>query len=117
MYRPYLRLVIRRARVNPDEAIKFLEIDLANKKLEEIDGCMNYIITQIIRNQNNISDNEAKFIRGAILKVYVNPLSYFSINRFNGLICSIHDELEERKWRTVENERFLIILKLLFEHT
>lgn len=117
MWRPGYNLVIKQIEDSPAKAVKWMLTALESRKINEVDSCINYVITQIIRNKHFITENEGVFIRSIIIEVYKSPFSYFHINRFNGLITSIIDELEERDWDTAKNISFLIKLRLLYKQT
>lgn len=118
-YRPQFNIIIQQVRKgNVEEAVNRLTSFL--KKLsphKNVDGYLNYIFTQILKNHSYFLQAELVFIRTMVLEIYASPLSYHNINAFNGLVTSMIDEFEERGWDTLENITFLIRLRLLFRNS
>ena len=98
-----------------EKYIELLMKALNKQPLDKIDGCLNYVLTQLLRDNIPYDPREGIFIRGAIIEVYARPLTYEKINRFNGLITCMMDEFKERGWDTPGNTIFLFKLRLLFK--
>ena len=98
-----------------ENSIKLLMLALSKQPSDKIDGCLNYIFTQLLRTSAPYDPREGIFIRGVIIEVYTKPLTYEKINRFNGLITCMMDEFKERGWDTPSNIAFLFELRLLFK--
>jgi len=98
-------------------AVGLMMIALKSRKDTEIDGCLNYVFTQILRHNHYIFEWEGLFIRSVINRVYLNPPKYYKLNAVDGLISRIRKELVRRDWLTPQASGFLSELEHLIDVT
>jgi len=78
------------------------------KDKTQFEGCLNYLITQLIRSEVIISEEIELWIRSLIEGIYIIiGKKYFRYKNGSGLIHTIATELIRRNWDTEANIGFL----------
>ena len=78
----------------------------------EMDGCLNYVFTQMLRKVENLTD--AKIVIDLVINTlfWMEP-KYIKFERIHGLLYCMIDEFKRRSWR--RNYRVVRILEHLLE--
>ena len=108
VYNPYIKLIETDCFV--EGALSKLVERLQSESIEDREGCLNYIITQLIRNKEMIDDAVIFMVENLLRKLYTDNPRYFKFKDVFGLLDTIAKELFRREWDTPTNIAFLASL-------
>ena len=108
VYNPYIKLIETDCFV--EGALSKLVERLQSESIEDREGCLNYIITQLIRNKELIDDCVVLSIETLLERLYTYDPRYFKFKDVFGLLDTIAKELLRREWDTPTNIAFLASL-------
>ena len=108
VYNPYIKLIETDCFV--EGALSKLIERLQSESIEDKEGSLNYIITQLIRNRELIDESIVLSIETLLERIYTYAPRYFKFKDVFGLLDTIAKELLRREWDTPTNIAFLASL-------
>lgn len=109
IYNPYIKLINELHILDSDEVEELANL-FRNESIENREGAVNYFITQLIRNREQLPDKLKSQIYVILTILYALKPRYFKFKDLFGLIDSMAKELIRREWDTEENMAFLTAL-------
>ena len=96
-----------------EECMNIILKEIKNKNESEVDGCLNYVFTLLLKRLDII---DAKIIIQFIIRdVFLSPPRYVYLERAIGLLHCMIDEFERRAWRRDAIPALKIILNAVKE--
>jgi len=87
---------------------------MKNIEIENFDGCLNYVFSQMLRKVTNLWWT-GDIILGVIDEIFLKEPRYWKLERALGLIDAMEAEFKRRRWRPLDLVEILLTLMRIRE--